>query len=160
LCHLPKLSQFSPSDGPSRDASTESESRQGTETPASSLDFDMATIDPRLMESGPITVMEPSNSTVSIETSAFSGGYPMTSTDSHLVETFERRVTRGRAKPANLEPVPRLESPPQHVTRSYRKRELPEEQSSGEQKGKPRPGKMKASTIKPTPRRSKRLRAR
>ena len=69
-------------------------------------------IDPRLMKHSPITVMEPSNSTLSIGTSASSGGYSMTPIDLNLVETFERRVMRGGAKPANLEPVPRLESPP------------------------------------------------
>ncbi|KAJ5462473.1 hypothetical protein N7530_010678 [Penicillium desertorum] len=41
LCHLPRMPRFNPSDSSSRDASTEPETRQGTKTPASSLDFDM-----------------------------------------------------------------------------------------------------------------------
>jgi hypothetical protein len=115
----------------------------------------MANIDPRLMEPGPITVMEPSNCLPSTD---FSVGYPLTSTDLNLEEISTRRVTRGAAKAANLEPDPQL--PSQHATRSSRKRGRPEEQPSGEQKGKGRSAKVKASTIKPTPRRSKRLRAR
>lgn len=50
LCHLPRMPEFSDSDSFYREASRESETRQGTETPASLFDFDMANIDPRLME--------------------------------------------------------------------------------------------------------------
>lgn len=120
----------------------------------------MANIDPRLIEPGPITIMEPSTCPPSTEISASSPGYPVTSTDSNLAEISTRRVTRGAAKAANLKPGPLLESPSQHATRSSRKRGRPEEQPAEEQKGKGRLGKMKASTIKPTPRRSNRLRAR
>ncbi|KAJ5438594.1 uncharacterized protein N7458_009592 [Penicillium daleae] len=157
LCYLPRVPLLSPSDFPSRDASTESETRQGTETPASSLDFDMANIDPRLMETDTMTVMEPSTCSPSAEIPA-SAGDPVSSTDSNLTETSTRRVTRGAAKVANLEPRPQL--PSQHATRSSRKRGRLEEQPGGEQKGRGRPGKMKASTIEHMPRRSKRLRAR
>jgi hypothetical protein len=102
LCHLPIMPQFSPSDGPSRDTSTEPEALQGTETPASSLDFDMANIGPRLMEHGPITVTETSTCPPSTEISASSARYPVTSTDSNLAEISTQRVTRGAAKAANL----------------------------------------------------------
>ena len=115
--------EFSPSDGPSRDASTESEAQQGTETPASSLDFDIANIGPRLMELGPIKVTETSTCPPSTEVSASSAGYPVSSTDLNLTEISTRRVTRGAANAANLEPGSRLPSP--HVTRSSRKRGRP-----------------------------------
>lgn len=81
LSHLPRMPQFGHSDDPSRDASTESETPQGLETPASSLDFDMANIDPRFMEPGPITIMEPSTCQPSTKISASSAGHPVTSTD-------------------------------------------------------------------------------
>lgn len=152
------MPQFSPSDGPSKDTSTESEVRQGTEKPASSVDCDMANIGPRLMEPSPMTVMEASTCLPGTEISASSAGYPATSTDSNLAEISTRRETRGAAKAANLEPGPQL--PSRHAAHSSRKRGHPEEQPGGEQKGKEQPGKLKASTIKPTPRRSKRLRAR
>lgn len=152
------MPQLSPSDSPSKDASTELETRLGTETPTSSLDFDLANINPRLMEPGPFTVIEPSAYPLSTEIPASSAGYPVTGTDSNLTEISTRRLTRRAAKVANLEPGPQL--PSQLATRSSRKRGRPEEQSGREQKGKGRPGKMKVSSIKPTPRRSKRLRAR
>ncbi|KAB8074604.1 hypothetical protein BDV29DRAFT_190849 [Aspergillus leporis] len=57
LCHLPRMPQFSHSDSVFIEASTESETWQGTETPAPSLEFDIANIDPRLMEPDPITVV-------------------------------------------------------------------------------------------------------
>lgn len=81
LIHLPRMPQFGHSDDPSRGASTESETPQGLETPASSLDFDMANIDPRFMEPGPITIMEPSTCQPSTKISASSAGHPVTSTD-------------------------------------------------------------------------------
>ncbi|KAH8688974.1 hypothetical protein BGW36DRAFT_433745 [Talaromyces proteolyticus] len=58
LCHLSGMPQFILSDGPSGEASTELETQQATETPASSLNFDIANLDPLLMESGPITVVK------------------------------------------------------------------------------------------------------
>ncbi|KAI3097945.1 hypothetical protein CBS147333_9183 [Penicillium roqueforti] len=158
LCHLPRMPRFNHSDDSSRNVSTEPETRQGTETPASSLDFDMANIDPRLMAPSSITVMEPSTCPPSTEIFPSSAGYPLTTTDSNLTEDSRRRVTRGAAKVVNLETGPQLQS--RHVTRLSLKRGRPEEQPGGEQKGKGQPGKMEASTIKPTPRRSKRLRAR
>jgi hypothetical protein len=82
----PRIPQFCPSDGSSREASTESENRQGTETPASSLDFNIANIDPRLIEPGPIMVMELSTYPPSTKISASSVGYPVTCTDSKLTE--------------------------------------------------------------------------
>jgi hypothetical protein len=158
LCHLPRMPQFNPSDDSSGDMSMEPETQQGTETPASSLDFDMANIDPRLMEPGPITVTETPTCPLSAEVSASSAGYLVTGNDSILMGICTRRVTRGAANAANIEPGSQLPSP--HATRSSRKRGRPEEQPGGEQKEKGRPGKMKASTIKLTPRRSERLRAR
>ncbi|KAI3287650.1 hypothetical protein DTO002I6_7616 [Penicillium roqueforti] len=158
LCHLPRMPQFYPSDGSSRDASTEPETRQGTETPASSLDFDMANIDPRLMEPGPITATKPSCCPPSNEVLA-SAGCPMTSTGSNLTEILSGRVTRGAAKAANREPDPKLGSSSQHGTRSSRKRGRPEELPWGELGGKRLSGELKSSMIKPTLRRSKRLRA-
>jgi hypothetical protein len=150
--------QFSPSDSLSKDASTESETRQGTETPASSLDFDLANINPRLIEPGPSTFIELLNYLLSTKISVSSARYLLTSADSNLAEICTPRVTRGAAKAVNLQPSPWL--PSQHATRSSRKRGGPEEQPGGEQKGKGRSGKVKASIIKPTPRRLKRLRAR
>ncbi|CAG8128817.1 unnamed protein product [Penicillium nalgiovense] len=158
LCHLPRMPQFNPSDGSFRDASTAPETRQGIETPASSLDFDMANIDPRLMELGPITATKPSSGPPSNEVLA-SAGCPMTSTGSNLAEILSGRVTRGAAKAANRELDPKLGSPSQRGTRSSRKRGRPEELPWGEQGGKGRSGELKSSMIKPTPRRSKRLRA-
>ncbi|KAJ5240045.1 hypothetical protein N7468_004664 [Penicillium chermesinum] len=154
------MPQFSPSDGLSKDASTESETRQGTETPASSLDFDMANIDPRLMEPSPITVVEPSTCPLSIEIAASSDGHPATSTDSNMPEISTRRVTRGAAKAANLEPGPQLGSSPKHAMPPSRKRGCSEEQPIRKRRGKRRPDESKASNIQLTPRRSMRLRAR
>jgi hypothetical protein len=136
-------------------SSPEPGSQQGTETPAS-VDFDMANIDPRLMEPGPIT--NPSTCLPSTGIPA-SSGFPLTSTDSNLVEISTRRVTRGAAKAANLEPGPSMGFLPQHSMRSSRKSGRPEEPPGGQQRGKGRAGEMKVSTIKDTPRRSKRLRA-
>lgn len=158
LCHLPRMPQFYPSDGSSRDASTEPETRQGTETPASSLDFDMANIDPRLMEPGPITATKPSSCPPSNEVLA-SAGCPMTSNGSNLAEILSGRVTRGAAKAANRKPDPKLGSSSQHGMRSSRKRGRPEELPSGELGAKRLSGELKSSMIKPTLRRSKRLRA-
>ncbi|OJJ79315.1 uncharacterized protein ASPGLDRAFT_137070 [Aspergillus glaucus CBS 516.65] len=54
LYHLPQVSQLNCSDISSREVSLEA-GRQGTETPASSIDFEMANIDPRLLEPCPVT---------------------------------------------------------------------------------------------------------
>ncbi|KAJ6035546.1 hypothetical protein N7460_009721 [Penicillium canescens] len=137
----------------------ESEKRQGTETPASSVDFDMTNIDPRLMRPGPITVVKPSACPSTTDISASSSGCPVTATDSNSADNSARRVTRGTAKAANIEPGPKLESSSQHATRSSRKIRRPEEQPGGQQKGTGRPGQSKASSVRYTPRRSKRLRA-
>ena len=158
MCHLTRMPRFDPSADSSRNVSTEPDTRQGTETPASSLDFDMAKIDPRLIAPSSVTVTKPSTCPPSTEIFPSSADYPLTTTDSNLTKDSTRRVTRGAAKAANLEPGPQL--PSQHATRSSLNRGRPEEQPGGEQKGKGQPGKMEASTIKPTPRRSKRLRAR
>ncbi|KAI2788543.1 hypothetical protein POX_e06562 [Penicillium oxalicum] len=153
LCHLPRMPQ------PSRDASTESETRQGTETPASSLDFDMANIDPRLLEPSPITVVEPSTCPLSIEIAASSKGYSVTSTDSNMRKISTRRVTRGAAKATNLQSGLTLRSPKPPMP-SSRKRGRSEEEPTVKRRGNGRPDGSKGSTIKATPRRSKRLRAR
>ncbi|KAJ5473965.1 hypothetical protein N7475_003531 [Penicillium sp. IBT 31633x] len=159
LCHLTERPRVCRGDGSSRETSMESVDRQGTETPASSVDFDMTNIDPRLMRPGPITVVKPSACPSKTDISASSSGCPVTTTDSNSAEISARRVTRGTAKAANIEPGPKLESSSQHATRSSRKIRRPEEQPGGQQKGKGQPGKSKASSIRYMPRRSKRLRA-
>lgn len=159
LCHLTEGPRVSHGDGSSTETSMESEDRQGTETPASSVDFDMTNIDPRLMRPGPINAVKPPACPSKTDISVSSFGCTVTTTDSNLAEISARRVTRGTAKAANIEPGPKLESPSQHATRSSRKIRRPEEQPGGQQKGKGRPGKSKASSIRNMPRRSKRLRA-
>jgi hypothetical protein len=159
LCHLTERPRVCHGDGSSRETSMESVDRQGTETPASSVDFDMTKIDPRLMRPGPITVVKPSACPSKPDIPASSSGCPVTTTDSNSAEISARRVTRGAAKAANIEPGPKLESSSQHATRSSRKIRRPEEQPGGQQKGKGRPGKSKASSNRYMPRRSKRLRA-
>ena len=136
LCHLPRMPQFNPSDDSSGDVSTEPETRQGTKTPASSLDFDMANIDPQLtlMQPGPITVMEPSTYPPNTQISA-SVGYPVTSSGSDSVKIPTRRMTRGAAKTASLESTHQLGSSPKHAMPSSRKREYSEGTAYRERKG-------------------------
>ena len=162
LCHLPAIPQFNHINNFSGDASTESETRQGTQTPASSLDFDsldfdIAKIDPRLMEPRPITALTSSISPPRTGVSVSPNECSVTSTGS-----FTRRVTRGATKAASLESESKLGSSPQHAAplSLSRKRGCSEEQPMQKEKGTGRSGTMTASTIKPSPRRSKRLRAR
>ncbi|KAJ5887370.1 hypothetical protein N7495_007411 [Penicillium taxi] len=135
LCHLPQVSHLNCSETLFREVSLESENRQGTETPASSAGFDIANIDPRLMENCSITVMKPLANKPYTENSS-STGCLVTSTDLNLAEISTRRVTRGAAKAANLEPVPALGSPLQHATRLSRKRGRTDEQPGGGPRGK------------------------
>jgi hypothetical protein len=139
------MPQFNPSNDSSREVSTEPETQRGTETPASFLDFNIANIDPRLIDPGPIRVVESSMC--------------LLSTDPNQAEIFIRRVIRGAAKVASLEFGPKLELLPKPSLPSSRKRGRSEEQPIRKRRGKGRPDKSKASTTKPTPRRSKRLRA-
>ncbi|KAJ5771487.1 uncharacterized protein N7511_003538 [Penicillium nucicola] len=79
LCHLTERLQASYGDGSSGETSVESENRQGTETPASSVDFDMTNIDPRLMRPSPITAVKPS--TLPDKYRFKVGGYNYTASD-------------------------------------------------------------------------------
>lgn len=160
LCHLPRMPHFNPSDDSSGEVSTEPETQHGTETPASSLDFDMANIDPRLMEPGPIPVVESSACPLSTKMFVSSNGCPVTSTDPNVAEVFTRRVTRGAAKAASLQSGPKLGPSPKHAMPSSRKRGCSEEQPIRKRGGKRRPDGSKASNTQPTSRRSTRLRAR
>ncbi|CAG8250488.1 unnamed protein product [Penicillium salamii] len=144
LCHLTKRSRVSHDNGSSRETSMESENRQGTKTPTSSVDFDMKNIDPRLMRPSPITAVKPSTFPSRNDNSTPSSECPKTGTDSKLANMSTQRVTKGAAQAANLESVHTLES---------------SSQLGGQQRIKGQPSKTKASTIKHPPRRSKRLRA-
>lgn len=154
LCHLPKRPQLPCSDSSSvesRDVSLESENNQGTITPATSVEFETANIDPRLMESHPVT--KPCWS--GTEGSASSPGSDTTTIDPRLTELPTRRSTRGAAKAAMSEPGP----PPERATcpsRTCDPLEERPEQKKGENRRLERP---KASDTKPPLRRSKRLKS-
>lgn len=147
LYHLPQVSQLNCSDISSREVSLEA-GRQGTETPAS-IDFEMANIDPHLLEPCPVTITKPSPCRSGTEISAPSFGSMVTNSDPSLTEVPFRRSMRGTAKAADLAPVPKSVSQPQHAIRSSRRHHHAEEQLRGLQQEKGRPGNMKASVKKP-----------
>lgn len=155
LCHLPERPQPPCSDSSSvesRDVSLESENHQGTITPATSVEFETANIDPRLMESHPVTKPLPCLS--GTEDSA-SSGPDMTTIDPRLTELPTRRWTRGAVKAAISEPGP----PPERVICSSRNCDPLEERHEQKKGEKRRLGRPKASDTKPPLRQSKRLKS-
>ncbi|EGC45731.1 conserved hypothetical protein [Histoplasma capsulatum var. duboisii H88] len=156
LCHLPQRPQLPCSDTSSvesREVSLESENGQGTITPASSVEFEMANIDPRLMEQRPVT--KPSPCWSGTENSASFAGSDMATIDPRGTELPTRRSRRGAAKAAKSEPGP----PPERATRSSRNCD-PQQEQCGQKEGEKRClGRRKASDTKPPLRRSKRLKS-
>lgn len=120
----------------------ESDSRSGTETPVSSVSFEMAKIDPRLIKSHTV---KPSLYRSSTESSESSIGSETTNIGPYLTELPTRRLTRGATKAVNLETDPL----PQHATCSSQNRDLPMSKSEEKRRKKGRPGKLRASVTKP-----------
>jgi hypothetical protein len=158
LCHLPQsplvtCSAISSID--SSEVSSECESRPRTETPASSVGFEIKNIDPRLLE--PQTVnMEPSSNRPVSDTLMSSVGSGLTnSTPCSMEIATGRKTTKPVAKAAQSEPAPRR----QYTTHSSQHRDHSKEQPGVRKRAKARPGITKASSIKPLLRRSKRLKS-
>lgn len=137
----------------------ESNSRQGTETPAPSVGFETANIDPRLIEPCPLTTMRPSPSRSGTEISVSSVRSVATNTDSCLTEVSTHTATNeGRSKGSKPRARAWVDISAKHATCASRKCGHSEEYGE-RQREKRRSGKLEASAIKPPPRRSKRLRA-
>ncbi|KAJ6021273.1 hypothetical protein N7540_006777 [Penicillium herquei] len=158
LCHLDQVSQIKCNEISSAEASSESENRQRTETPASSVDLEMSNIDPRLLESRPVTIAK--SLTVVPDTQISASSVESTMSDSHPIsdEVPIRRSTRTRAKLADLTPVTaacqstrEMRSSPEYCKADRQlNRAEPEVERSGN---------SDVSVKKPLPRRSKRLRS-
>ena len=156
LCHLPQASQTNWSDISSSEMSLESESRQRTETPVSSVELEMGNIDPRLLEAHPVLTTEPLPCHSDTESLTHSDGFVVKNSHPGSTEVPIRRSTRSTAKVTDVIPAPELKSEPQHVRLSRRYHHA-EEQRHGEQRENKRPDNMKAPKGPPL-RRSKRLR--
>ncbi|KAJ5161353.1 hypothetical protein N7492_006745 [Penicillium capsulatum] len=155
LCHLPQRPQLPCSDTSSvesREVSLESENGQGTITPASSVEFEMANIDPRLMER-PAT--KPSPCWSGTENSATSAGSDMAAINPRGTKLPTRRSRRGAAMAAKSEPGPL----PERATHSSRNCDPQQEQCEQKEGEKRCLGRRKASDTKPPLRRSKRLKS-
>src|SRR5271165_3858875 len=76
-----------------KEVSVESNKRQATATPASSVEFKMANVDPRLMEPHPLTLTTRrlSPSRPGTEMSLCSVGSATTNTDSYLASASTRK---------------------------------------------------------------------
>lgn len=118
LCHLPQVSQMNCNDISSREVSLESENRQSTETPVSSVDFEMANINPRLLEPCPVTVTKPSPCQSGAEISALSVESTVSDSRPTSDEVPIRRSTRISAKAADLAPVTASGYQTKHAMRS------------------------------------------
>lgn len=152
LHHLPQVSTTSCSSTSSREISSESENRQRTETPGSSVELEMGHIDPRLLEACPVPITKslPCHSDSEIPTN--SGG--STVENSHPTNKVPtRRSRRGIAKVTDVTPEPASRSGPR-LSRRHRHAEA---QQRGGQRENKRRDNMKTPKG-PLLRRSKRLR--
>lgn len=146
LCHLPQSPRIACSAISSIDSSevsSECDSQPQTETPASSVGFEITNIDPRLLEPQTVNKEPPSNQPGTLMSSVGSG---VANIGPCSTEIATRQKTMKRAaKVASSEPEPQR----QHMTRSS----LHHDHSEVE------PGVLKSSSVKPLLRRSKRLKS-
>ncbi|OJJ85810.1 uncharacterized protein ASPGLDRAFT_81462 [Aspergillus glaucus CBS 516.65] len=148
LCHLPQSPQIACSAISSiynSEVSSECDSQPKSETPASSVGFEITNIDPRLLEPQTVNMEAPSNQpgTDTLMSSIGSGVTKITPCSTEIAT--RRKTTKRAAKAASSKPEPQR----QHTTRSSLHHDHSEAQ----------PGVLKSSSVKPLLRRSKRLKS-
>lgn len=153
LCHLPEESRpvcRAITSVDSSEVSSESEARSRTETPASSVGFEITNIDPRLLEPHTVNTEPPSNQAgTDTLMSSVGSGVTKSGPCSTEIATRQNLAKRG-AKAASSEPGPHR----QYTTRSSLHRDHSEEQPEIKKRAKGQPARVKTSL-----RRSKRLKS-
>ncbi|KAL1885235.1 hypothetical protein Plec18167_001892 [Paecilomyces lecythidis] len=145
------------SSGESTEVFSASDSRPRSETPASSVGFEMSNIDPRLLETHIVAISSPSPSLRGSDSKSSlpSVGSELAGVKQCLTELPTRRPMRGALEVESSG----LQSQTDRVTRSLRNRNPPKEQPEQKRGTKRRSQRPKASNTKPLLRQSKRLRS-